>query len=292
MRKLTSHPNVRAEPVVLTRWIALAYWYPVDGDFTAQNTVRIVAGGADALSRRRLDRNVAGSQWFPDGQHLLICAADGTQNRLWIADLSGATQPLILGPLHRGLRSVLEQHLRRRNRRIDRSRRDDRDRRNECDERARTLPAAARVERDRGNSRTLTIFCAGITPGAMQEITWDGPDGFHEDGVVTYPPAIARRAEAPGRAADSRRSRAFQPRDFVWERWPLAQMIASRGYVVLQPNYRGSDNLGNKYMTAIVHDTVVGTQRRHYRRPDRARTARPELTFRAWPFRAGPTAAS
>ena len=47
-------------------------------------------------------------------------------------------------------------------------------------------------------------------------------------------------------------------RDFVWEAWPLAQMIASRGYVVLQPNYRGSDNLGNAYMTAIVRNTVAG----------------------------------
>jgi dipeptidyl aminopeptidase/acylaminoacyl peptidase len=47
-------------------------------------------------------------------------------------------------------------------------------------------------------------------------------------------------------------------RDFVWEQWPLAQMIASRGYVVFSPNYRGSDNLGNAYMTAIVHDTVAG----------------------------------
>jgi len=35
-------------------------------------------------------------------------------------------------------------------------------------------------------------------------------------------------------------------------------MIASHGYIVFQPNYRGSDNLGNAYMTAIVHNTVVG----------------------------------
>ena len=35
-------------------------------------------------------------------------------------------------------------------------------------------------------------------------------------------------------------------------------MIASHGYIVFQPNYRGSDNLGNAYMTAIVHDTVAG----------------------------------
>ena len=93
----------------------------------------------------------------------------------------------------------------------------------------------------------------------MTELNWTGPDGFAEDGVVTYPPLAPRTASkypvvllihgGPGLSST---------RDFVWEQWPLAQMIASRGYVVLQPNYRGSDNLGNAYMTAIVRNTVVG----------------------------------
>ncbi len=94
----------------------------------------------------------------------------------------------------------------------------------------------------------------------MSELAWTGPDGFAEDGVVTYPPGFdAARGEkypvvllihgGPGLSSQ---------RDFVWEQWPLAQMIASRGYVVLQPNYRGSDNLGNAYMTAIVRNTVAG----------------------------------
>jgi dipeptidyl aminopeptidase/acylaminoacyl peptidase len=92
----------------------------------------------------------------------------------------------------------------------------------------------------------------------MSELNWTGPDGFAEDAVVTRPPnALAGRRYpvvllihgGPGLSST---------RDFVYEQWPLAQMIASHGYVVLQPNYRGSDNLGNAYMTAIVHNTVVG----------------------------------
>ena len=46
--------------------------------------------------------------------------------------------------------------------------------------------------------------------------------------------------------------------DFVWEAWPLVQAIAAHGYIVFQPNYRGSDNLGNAYMLAIVGDTAQG----------------------------------
>jgi dipeptidyl aminopeptidase/acylaminoacyl peptidase len=94
----------------------------------------------------------------------------------------------------------------------------------------------------------------------MRELDWNGPDGFAEDGVVTYPPSLEETKTprcpvvllihgGPGESST---------RDLVWEDWPLAQMIASRGYVVLQPNYRGSDNLGNAYMTAIVRNTVAG----------------------------------
>ena len=92
----------------------------------------------------------------------------------------------------------------------------------------------------------------------MRELRWDGPDGFAEDGVVTYPPATRAGEKYPVVLLIHGGPGLSSSRDFVWERWPLAQMIASRGYVVLQPNYRGSDNLGNAYMTAIVHDTVVG----------------------------------
>jgi len=257
MRKLTSHPNVELSPSYSPDGSQLAYWYPVDGDFTAQNTVRIVAGGAERALAPALDRNVAGAQWFSDGKHLLICAADGTQNRLWTADLSGAMQPLDLGPLH----AVCDPYS------------------------SSTFDAgiAGSIARDgtiaivatsATSARELYLlppgsnaprqlthvndFLRGITLGGMQELTWDGPDGFHEDGVVTYPPAARAGEKHPVVLLIHGGPGLSNSRDFVWERWPLAQMIASRGYVVLQPNYRGSDNLGNKYMTAIVHDTVVG----------------------------------
>ncbi len=257
MRKLTSHPNVELSPSYSPDGSQLVYWYPVDGDFTAQNTVRIVGGGAERALAPAFDRNVAGAQWFADGKHLLICAADGTQNRLWTADLSGAMQPLDLGSLH----AVCDPYS------------------------SSTFDAgiAASISRDGtiaivatsatsarelyllppGSSapRQLTHvndFLHDVGLGAMQELTWNGPDGFHEDGVVTYPPGARAGEKHPVVLLIHGGPGLSNSRDFVWERWPLAQMIASRGYVVLQPNYRGSDNLGNKYMTAIVHDTVVG----------------------------------
>jgi dipeptidyl aminopeptidase/acylaminoacyl peptidase len=92
----------------------------------------------------------------------------------------------------------------------------------------------------------------------MSELDWRGPHNLAEDGVVTYPPLARADARFPVVVLIHGGPGLSSQRDFVWEQWPLAQMIAARGYVVLQPNYRGSDNLGNAYMTAIVRDTVAG----------------------------------
>jgi dipeptidyl aminopeptidase/acylaminoacyl peptidase len=255
--KLTNHPDVELTPDYSPNGSRLAYWYPVDGDFTAENTVRLISGNSERPLASAFDRNVAGAQWFPDGKHLLICAADGTQNRLWTSDLSGAMQPLDLGALH----AVCDPYS------------------------SSTFDAGiagsiasdgtiAVVATSASSARELYLlapgsttprqlthvndFLHGIGLGAMDELTWDGPDGFHEDGVVTYPPASRAAQKHPVVLLIHGGPGLSNTRDFVWERWPLAQMIASHGYVVLQPNYRGSDNLGNAYMTAIVHDTVAG----------------------------------
>ncbi|HVR46409.1 MAG TPA: S9 family peptidase [Candidatus Binatia bacterium] len=261
LRKLTAHAELELSPAYSPDGSALAYWYPRNGDFNSENTLRMAASGRDILLSERLDRNVAGSLWFPGGRRLLLCAADGTRMNAWTVDLAGASTPLELGDVH-----VV------------------------CDPYSSSTfdsGIAADIARDgsiafvgtsatsarelyylaKGASapRRLTHFndfLARIALGRMTELNWTGADGFAEDGVVTYPPSFPlRQAQGdkypvvllihggPGLSST---------RDFVWEQWPLAQMIASRGYVVLQPNYRGSDNLGNAYMTAIVRNTVAG----------------------------------
>ena len=41
----------------------------------------------------------------------------------------------------------------------------------------------------------------------------------------------------------------------------LPQVLAAQGWVVFSPNYRGSDNLGNKYTIAIQNDSGAGPGR-------------------------------
>jgi dipeptidyl aminopeptidase/acylaminoacyl peptidase len=42
---------------------------------------------------------------------------------------------------------------------------------------------------------------------------------------------------------------------------PLAQLMAARGWIVLQPNYRGSDNRGNAFQLGIVPGAGSGPGR-------------------------------
>lgn len=98
---------------------------------------------------------------------------------------------------------------------------------------------------------------ASLDLAKTTELVYTGPDGFTEDAAVTYPLGFARDKTYPlvllphgGPTAAS--GVAFGS---------LAQLLASHGYLVLQPNYRGSDNLGNAYQRAIYMDAAAGPGR-------------------------------
>ncbi len=256
-RKLTAHAELELSPAYSPDGSRLAYWYPLNGDFNSENTLRAIAGGRDEQLAPALDRNVAGSLWFADSRHLLVCAADGTQNVFWRVGTGGAAARLPLGDLH----PICDPYS---SSTFDAGIAGDVARDGAIAFVA-TSAASARelyyLAPGSTTPRQLThsnAFLSRVALGAMTELDWTGPGGFAEDGVVTYPPNAKPGVRYPAVLLIHGGPGLSSTRDFVWEAWPLAQMIASRGYVVLQPNYRGSDNLGNAYMTAIVRNTVAG----------------------------------
>lgn len=108
--------------------------------------------------------------------------------------------------------------------------------------------------------KQLTNFnhdIATLNLGVADRIAWDGPDGFKEDGVLVYPPDFQQGRKYPlvliihgGPQASSTTAFSLLP-----------QLMATHGYVVFSPNYRGSDNLGNAYQRAIWNDAGDGPGR-------------------------------
>ena len=97
---------------------------------------------------------------------------------------------------------------------------------------------------------------AAYNLGAVHAIQWQN-DGFAEDGVVTLPPGYDASKSYPlvlviHGGPNSASITAFNA---------FNQVLAARGYIVFNPNYRGSDNLGAKYWYGIVNDSGAGPGR-------------------------------
>ena len=105
--------------------------------------------------------------------------------------------------------------------------------------------------RDRQNIQLLGRASA-IEPDQLGErkvIWYEARDGMKINAVLTLPtsgeppyPAIAHPHGGP-RSRDS-----LHWNSSFWDEWP--QLLATRGYAVLQPNYRGSTGFGYEYYSA------------------------------------------
>lgn len=257
--KLTAHTKLELTPQPAPSGSHFAYWYPRGGDFLSENELHVVSHGRDVALTESLDRNVGGSLWLPDGKSLLICGDDGARVRAWVVSLAGERRRVELGERNivcdayssstfdAGIAASVA-----RNGSVAFVATD-----------ARTARELYYMPSLSQRPRRLTHFNAfseRLQLGSMQPFAWRSAAG-RQSGVLTYPPQ--RRAGrrypivllihgGPGLASVT---------DFAWEHWPLAQLIAARGYIVFQPNYRGSDSDGNAYMHAIYQDTVEGPAR-------------------------------
>jgi dipeptidyl aminopeptidase/acylaminoacyl peptidase len=226
--------------------------YPRDGDYNQGNEMFVAptAGGPARALTADLDRNVIIAKWMPDGAHVLLGFNAGVASGLWLQPAGGgAARRLDLGavswindsdwePVTVGPGGAIA---------FTGSTPDD-----PTELYYLSSPTASPVKLTHLNDPV-----AALDLGKAVGLDWQGPDGFAEDGIVTYPAGYVAGRKYP--------LAIYIHGGPIWASTlafnELTQLLSSAGFFVLQPNYRGSDNLGNAYERAIAPDAGAGPGR-------------------------------
>ncbi|MGA2847154.1 MAG: S9 family peptidase, partial [Candidatus Acidiferrales bacterium] len=228
----------------------IAYWFPRDGDPNNENEIFVTssAGGEGTDVTRALDRSVQRTMWVPDGKSLFVCARDGAQTAVWIQPLDGPAKKIDLGDVNPSFSVWVDAAVGK-----DGSIAFAANTPTQPTELYYLVSPDAKLKRLTDFNHEIATLDLGRT-GALE---WKGPDGFAEDGIVVYPPNFSRDKKYPLVLDIHGGPQWGSTIDFDF----FPQLLASHGYVVFEPNYRGSDNLGNKYERAIVNDGGDGPGR-------------------------------
>lgn len=246
-RQLTTRQLGEQHPVFSPDGKSLAYWFnrPPSG-----NAIWIapIEGGFGAVATTSLDRHILRAIWMPDAKSLLLAANDHTTTGLWLQPVGGEPVHLDVGKLVANASYGLDASISRRGQIALTASEGQRP-----TELYLLSSATAKPER-------LTDFngqIASMQLGKTETIEWQGPDGYSMDGVVTYPPDFQ-----PGRKYPLVLYIHGGPRSTSKEQFSMrAQLFAAQGWIVFEPNYRGSDNHGGRFMSAIQNDAGAGPGR-------------------------------
>ena len=200
------------------------------------------SGGEPRVATRELDRSLRG-EWLPSGE-LLVWGPDVTRIGVWVQPLDGSPRRVDLGAVDPISSFAVGPS-----------------------------GALAFVGEEPGWPQELYYMgslgavpqrltdengdIASLELGRVETVEWDGPDGFRENGVVTFPPGYTEGRQYPlvlyihgG------------PMGTSTEGWdPFAQLLAAQGWIVFRPNYRGSNNMGDEFQSAVINDAGEGPGR-------------------------------
>jgi len=249
-RRLTTHTVDDTQPVFSPDGSRIAYWHPQRGERSSQNAIWVApaSGGDGKEATGAIDRNVFRAVWLPDGKAFLTGGHDGTTTAYWIQPADGgAARRLRLGDVEPFWGFWID---------------------------ATIAPTGAMVftgstqghprelyymESPEAAPRALTHFndaIAALALGRVESIDWTF-ENTKQDGVVVLPPEFDASKKYPLVVYIHGGPRAASTTGFA----PLPQALAAQGWVVFQPNYRGSDNLGDAYTRAIIDDSGAGPGR-------------------------------
>jgi dipeptidyl aminopeptidase/acylaminoacyl peptidase len=250
IRQLTKRTSLENYGLFSPDGSKIAYWFPRDGDPNNENEIFVTssAGGEGTDVTRALDRSVQRTMWMPDGKSLFLCARDGAQTAIWIQQLDGSAKKIDLGDVNPSFSVWVDAAV-------------GKDGSIAFAGNTPTQPTELYyLASPDAKLKRLTDFnheIAALDLGRTDNLEWKGPDGFAEDGIVVYPPNFSRDKKYPLVLDIHGGPQWGSTIDFDF----FPQLLASHGYVVFEPNYRGSDNLGNTYERAVVNDGGDGPGR-------------------------------
>ena len=262
---LTTRTRLEQYPQVSPDGKQVAFWYPREGKPWNENAISLipydeasmapVAAAQERVITGGIDRNLVRAIWTADSQNLLVGGNDGVTTSLWLQPVAGgAAKKLAMGDVTvstafwidatfgpKGELAVVGTGPHR-----------------AAELYLKSSPDAAPVR--------LTSFNEAddnLQLGRVETLHWattdpkGKPDGMEADGVLTYPPDYSAGRKYPlvlyihgGPTSCSKAAFSAVP-----------QLLAAQGWLVFEPNYRGSDNLGNRFQAAIWNDAGAGPGR-------------------------------
>ncbi len=249
IKPFTTRTKFESYPVFSPDGNSIAYWYKKNASNADLNEIWIApaTGGEGKNMTAALDRDIYRTIWMPDGKSMLIGGHDDNKTSLWIQPLDGKASKIELGNVCPSWSFWMDASVGK----------------NGSIAFVGATPNEPSelyfLSSPKAKPVRLTDFNKEVkekTFGKTETMYWEN-DNFKHSGIITYPVNYQKGKQYPLVLVIHGGPNAASVETFA--RFP--QLLANEGYFVFEPNYRGSDNQGSDYKTAIVQDAGAGPGR-------------------------------